>query len=278
MNIQLIFAAFGGGILGAALGALPAFIFTGFIGLIGISVIAAGGSATILNDITFGTLLGPHIAFAGGVAATAFAANKRNHLETGLDITAALNKYGDPMILVIGGLFGIIGFILNSVFVNMNIPTDTVALTVFTSGLIARILFGEINIFRKFKNVNRKEKNITLESSVILRDAIIGLGLGLVISYLIILTEITTLGFCISAASLIFVQMGFEIPTTHHITMVAGYAAMATGNMFIGALAAVIASLLGTLIGGTINIDSNTYIDPPATTIFICSFLIFIIF
>ncbi|WP_026895449.1 hypothetical protein [Clostridiisalibacter paucivorans] len=278
MDVQLIFAAFGGGILGAALGALPAFIFTGFVGLIGIAVIAAGGSAAILNDVTFGTLLGPHIAFAGGVAAAAFAGNKREHLETGLDIITSLNKCKDPMVLLVGGFFGIIGFVLNNLFVNMNIPTDTVALTVFVSGVIARILFGQTGVFGKFNNIDGQKRTIAPDSNSIVMDIIIGLGFGLVVSYLIILTEITTLGFCISAASLIFVQMGFEAPTTHHITMVAGYAAMATGNMLIGALAAVIASILGDLIGRTVNSHCDTHIDPPATTIFICSLVIFIVF
>lgn len=36
VGIQTILSAFGGGLFGAAIGALPAFIFTGFIGLIGI--------------------------------------------------------------------------------------------------------------------------------------------------------------------------------------------------------------------------------------------------
>lgn len=278
MDVQLIFAAFGGGILGAALGALPAFIFTGFVGLIGIAVIAAGGSAAILNDVTFGTLLGPHIAFAGGVAAAAFAGNKREHLDTGLDIVTSLNKCKDPMVLLVGGFFGIIGFVLNNLFVTMKIPTDTVALTVFISGVIARILFGQTGIFGKFNNIDGQKRTIAPDSNSIVMNIIIGLGFGLVVSYLIILTEITTLGFCISAASLIFVQMGFEAPTTHHITMVAGYAAMATGNMLIGALAAVIASILGDLIGRTVNSHCDTHIDPPATTIFICSLVIFMIF
>ncbi|SKC91900.1 hypothetical protein [Maledivibacter halophilus] len=278
MNIQLILSAFGGGVLGTALGALPAFIFTGFIGLIGIAVIAAGGQPAILNDVTFGTLLGPHIAFAGGVAAAAFAANKRKHLDTGLDIVTSLNKCKDPMVLMVGGFFGIIGFLLNNLFVAMKIPTDTVALTVFVSGLIARMAFGKTGVFGKLSKPNEQKRKIAPDFNDIVLDIIIGLSLGLVISYLIILTEITTLGFCISAASLIFVQMGFEAPTTHHITMVAGYAAVATGNMFVGALAAVIASILGDLVGRIVNSYCDTHIDPPATTIFICSLVIFMIF
>ena len=109
MGIQTILAAFGGGLFGAAIGALPAFIFTGFIGLIGIAVLASGGSPAILNDVTFGSLFGPHIAFAGGVAAAAFAANKKKYLENGTDILKPLNKFGDPMVLIVGGLFGILG-------------------------------------------------------------------------------------------------------------------------------------------------------------------------
>lgn len=43
MSWELILASFGGGVFGALFGALPAFIFAGFVGLIGVGVIAAVG-------------------------------------------------------------------------------------------------------------------------------------------------------------------------------------------------------------------------------------------
>ena len=278
MSIQAILSAFGGGIFGAAIGGLPAFIFTGFIGLIGIAVLASGGSPTILNDIAFGSLFGPHIAFAGGVAAAAYAANKKNYLGNGTDISTSLNKFGDPMVLIVGGVFGVLGFLLNNMFVSMNLKLDTPGLTVFVLGVLTRILFGETGIFGEKKDSNGEKRRILIDSKTLLFDIVLGAGLGFVISYLVILTQINVLGFCISAALLIFAQMGFGVPTTHHISMVAGYAAIATGNIWIATAFAVLASIVGELAGSVFNTNCDSHIDPPATTIFICSAIIFALF
>lgn len=278
-SLETILAAFGGGVLGAAIGALPAFIFTGIVGLIGIAVLASGGPATILNDITFGTLFGPHIAFAGGVAAAAYAGNKKKYIDNGMDILTPLIKSKDTLVLIIGGIFGVVGYLINSFFVSIKLPTDTVALTVFTSGLIVRFIFGTSGIFgnNEIATTTEVEKRRFLpDSKTLVFNIVLALGLGLVISYLVNLTQINVLGFCISAATLIFVQMGFEFPTTHHITLVAGYATIATGNIFIGAFFAVIAGIVGEIVDKIFNSYYDTHIDPPATAIFICSFIIFI--
>jgi len=278
VSVQAILSAFGGGIFGAAIGGLPAFIFTGFMGLIGIAILSSGGSPVILNDVTFGSLFGPHIAFAGGVAAAAYSANKKNYLESGTDIATSLNKFGDPMVLMVGGLFGMLGHLLNNLFVSINLQLDTPGLTVFILGILTRVVFGQTGIFGEKKDVNGKEKKILVDSKTLLFDLVLGAGLGFVISYLVILTQINVLGFCISAALLIFAQMGFGVPTTHHITMVAGYAAIATGNIWIATAFAVLASIVGELICNIFNTNCDSHIDPPAATIFLCSALIFALF
>ena len=70
--------ALAGGAFGAAIGALPAFILTGFaviageaLGLAGEEVVDSGSSITGL--IGFGPVFGPHISFAAGAAAAAYA-------------------------------------------------------------------------------------------------------------------------------------------------------------------------------------------------------------
>lgn len=283
-ELVLVLAAFGGGILGALIGALPAFIFTGFVGLIGMGVIAGGGPDTILSQVTFGALLGPHIAFAGGVAAAAFAANKRGAIASGLDIVTPLKKTNDISVLFVGGIFGILGYMVNVLFVELGLRTDTVALTVFTSAIIARFVFGKSGLFGVFAPKNAEvaaaadspKASILPDLNSLAFVGFYSLGLGLVISYLVDLTQINVLGFVISAATLIFVQMGFDLPATHHVTLVAGYATMATGNIYIGALFAIIAGVLGEIAGKIFNTNADTFIDPPATAIFILSFIIFI--
>ncbi|MDF2545518.1 MAG: hypothetical protein K0R93_416 [Anaerosolibacter sp.] len=282
-SMELILAAFGGGVFGALIGALPAFIFTGFVGLIGVAVLASGGAGTILGDVVFGTLLGPHIAFAGGVAAAAYAANKKNYLASGGDILTPLKKTNDVSVILVGGIFGILGYIINGFYASMALPTDTVAMTVFTSGIIARFAFGQTGLFGKYSAQSEVAATTELGKRSFVPDsksfafiALYSFGLGLVISYLVDLTQINVLGFCISAALLIFAQMGFDMPATHHITLIAGYAAIATGNIFIGAIFAVISGILCEVAALTFNSYSDTHIDPPATAIFILSFIIFI--
>ena len=83
-------------------------------------------------------------AFCGGVAAAAYAAKKGIH-KAGKDIVSGGAGFNDPMALLIGGLFGILGYLLVSIF-NTIFPagfTDNVALTVFLSNTITRVTFGK---------------------------------------------------------------------------------------------------------------------------------------
>ena len=76
MSILGLIAAFGGGVFAAAIGALPAFIMTGVFAVVGAVAGmcgAADASNILVNYFAFGSFFGPHIAFAGGVAAAAYA-------------------------------------------------------------------------------------------------------------------------------------------------------------------------------------------------------------
>jgi len=83
--LLLLITALAGGAFGAAIGALPAFIFTGFVVFLGegLAILNRGIASSAASDvgyvsvtgvIGFGAITGPHIAFAGGVAASAYAA------------------------------------------------------------------------------------------------------------------------------------------------------------------------------------------------------------
>lgn len=94
MDILALIAAFGGGIIGAYMGALPAFIMTGIYALVGGVLTAAGvGGDVAVNYLAFGSFVGPHIAFAGGVAAAGYAGRK-GKLASGTDILSSLNGLG----------------------------------------------------------------------------------------------------------------------------------------------------------------------------------------
>lgn len=276
MSVIPIVASFGGGLIGALIGGLPAFIFAGFIGLVGVGIIAAGGPDIILNHVVFGTMFGPHIAFAGGIAAAAFAANKKKVLESGMDILHSPSTIkNDPSVLLVGGVFGIIGFLINELLVYINAPMDTVAATVFVSAILTRFIFGNSGLVGNTKPEGVDKRKYIDGGKTLGFILLYSFGVGIVISYIVDLTQIEVFGFVISAALLIFLQAGFNIPCTHHITLVAGYATIATGSVIVGAIFAVIAGIIGNIVERTFNSYCDTHIDPPATAIFICSFFIF---
>ena len=108
MSILGLIAAFGGGVFAAAIGAVPAFIMTGVFSIVGAVAGmcgAADASNILINYFAFGSFFGPHIAFAGGVAAAAYA-KKKGVSENGADIVSALAGLNEPDVrLVFGGKF-----------------------------------------------------------------------------------------------------------------------------------------------------------------------------
>jgi hypothetical protein len=106
-SLMLLLAAFGGGLFGSAIGGQPAFIFTGFMVFIGIGASLSGSDYDFLTNVAFGPVFGPHISFAGAVAAAAYAA-RMGQLDSGRDIAAPV-MVGSPTPLIIGGLFGMGG-------------------------------------------------------------------------------------------------------------------------------------------------------------------------
>src|SRR6056297_1687650 len=99
--------AFAGGAFGAAIGALPAFIFTGFVVIAGEALNIAGGAPEGASGITgyvgFGPIFGPHISFAAGAAAAAYAA-KQGYMDDGKNILWAAGTNHIDMLMV-GAVF-----------------------------------------------------------------------------------------------------------------------------------------------------------------------------
>jgi len=274
MTIYMILAAFGGGLFGALIGALPAFIFTGFTGLIGVALAMAGVDYDWFGTVTFGYMFGPHIAFAGGVAAAAFAANRKKVLGAGNDILTSLNKFADPTILIVGGVFGVIGLFINYLLASVwGAPTDTVALTVWLSGVIVRLVFGKSGLTGE-----ACEGRVYVPAGgSIIYDIVLGVSLGGLIGFLAEWSGVAAIGFVISAATLIFAQTGFDTPATHHITLLAGVAMLATGNIWLAMVYASISAIIGDLGGTLLNSECDSHIDPPAFAIFIVTTMVLLI-
>ena len=139
-----LIAAAAGGFFGAAIGALQSFIFCGVTVLLGVVGMFGNASASFIGYVAFGPVFGPHIAFAGGVAAVAYAS--RRGYANGKDIVTPLITLGKTDVLLVGAGFGVLGYLLHAGIAA--IPwfgghTDAVAVTVIVSGLIARFAFGQ---------------------------------------------------------------------------------------------------------------------------------------
>ena len=291
--IYMLFAAFAGGAFGAAIGALPAFVFTGFMVIAG----EASGTGAVTGDLGFGYFFGPHISFAGGAAAAAYAA-KQNYLDDGKNIAAALGT--DIDVLAVGGLFGIFGAIFQLFMAGFGLPLDTIALTVVASALLHRVVFGYSLIgspaggFLDVGDTNAWLPHQYKWSGV----AGIGLITGLLGGFTALATGSPFMAFGISAASLLFLNLGVEkIPVTHHMTLPAATIAIAvtaTGDgvtasaalagtsevvgLVMGGLFGVICALFGELFERVFYAHGDTHVDPPAAAIVFGTILIALLY
>jgi hypothetical protein len=295
----LVIAAAAGGAFGAAIGALPAFIFTGFVVFLGEGLgfvnrqlggtelevgqgALAGGFSGIIG---FGAVTGPHIAFAGGVAATAYAGKKYPDMEPdgwdyhfGKDILYAFGT--KPDILAVGAVFGVLGMLINQfgaavLAVDGTGLTDTIALSVFLTAFIARGVFGypivgkpagsglfDMSPFER-EEPHAKADGGTMEHEGRLATepwlphqykwsgvAAIGLVGGILGGYIYILTNSIFLGYAISAISLLFLNLGVEkIPVTHHITLIGAVGAVVFLPDFSPVVALLAAGVFGAVSG-----------------------------
>lgn len=306
-ELGILLAAFGGGLFGAAIGALPAFILTGIAVLVAFGAGLGGAGFDVIGLIVFGPVTGPHISFAGGVAAAAFAA-RRGDIEDGKDILTPLAGLGDPLPLLVGGLFGAGGYALQVLLMNLIPPyqsafyptyIDVIAVVVTVSAIVVRVMFGRTGVFGSMDVEARERGRFSTGGERVwlayqegfLQASVVGLGTGLLAAW--VATQIAAfdpallpfgvlLGYGVSATALIFLQFGFSVPVTHHMTLPASVAAvgvLAAGGpqvvaILVGAVAGILGALLGEFFSRLFQIHGDTHIDPPANAIIVMSVLI----
>jgi len=257
-----LLAAAAGGFLGAGIGGNFAFVLTGFSVLFAWGVVMTDTTlwgvdpSAAFNYIAFGPFVGPHIAFAGGVAAAAYA-TKKGYLKDGKDVTSPLAGLGRPSVLMVGSAFGVLGYLIQIGY--SKIPwfgghTDSVALTVVTSGIIARLVFGT-NPYGKGSLLNpenfrtgKKEKGAFLGKfdtdekhawvpyqetpaqfsamGLFFGLAAAGAGLMLAINFPFMAGNASTFPFAISAVIILFLILGYDMPVQHHVTIVGALGAV----------------------------------------------------
>lgn len=286
MDLFAIIAAFGGGIIGAYMGALPAFIMTGVAAAIG-GLMGMGGADpnAAVNIFAFGTYFGPHIAFAGGVAASAYAGRKKK-LAAGNDITTCLNGLAAPDVLIVGGVFGLFGYVLHNL-IAPNLGTAGIVidpgLTVWISGIVARLVFGKTGLLGKYEG--DKPRVWFSTGNGFACNLVLGAGLGIAVAFIgkvladagvaLDLFHVVVFGF--AAISLIFAQMGGACPGTHHIVLPAALATAHSGSIIVGIIFGILGSLIGDFAGNAFNSHCDSHIDPPAFTIWTLTIVICLI-
>ncbi len=326
--VVLLIAALAGGAFGAALGALPAFVFTGFVVFLGeglavlegelggLDAVGAGDIATgITGTIGFGAVTGPHIAFAGGVAATAYAGRKYPEMEPddwdyhfGKNILYAFGT--KPDILAVGAIFGALGMLITQVMAGLGVPTDNIALSVVATAFLARLVFGYPLVGRvggsnilDMSPFEREEKRFVADGGTE-TDRLatepwlphqyewsgvtaIGIVAGILGGFIWLETGSIFMGYAISAMSLLFLNLGVEkIPVTHHITLLgstgAVIAAAAIGSdpvvLLVAGAFGAISALLGEVSQRVFYSHSGTHVDPPAMAIAAFMFVLGILY
>ncbi|MGM0604721.1 MAG: hypothetical protein ACQETB_03505 [Halobacteriota archaeon] len=315
---ELWIAAFAGGVFGAALGALPALIFTGFLLIAGeaatltgrAAVEAVGGdpaglaAVEITGSIAFGPVFGPHVAFAAGAAATAYAA-KQGYMDTefgyfeGKNILYAFGTHRVDVLLV-GGAFGVLGMVVRQLSAGIGLPWDPIAFAVVVSAFAHRAAFG-YSVFTVAKvggrfDMTPFEREETDESGRLLVEpwlphqyewtgvAVTSFFVGVLGAYIALMTGSPFLGFGISVATLVLLNCGVEkIPVTHHMTLPSSTAALAASATFggpvvvsliVGAVFGLAAGLFAEAFQRAVYAHGDTHVDPPAAAIVFGTFLI----
>ena len=318
--LVLLIAGFAGGAFGASIGALPAFVVTGIFTLIGEA--APDGAPGITGSLAFGPVFGPHVSFAGGVAAAAYAAKRGGMPEPedgdyhpAKSIGYALGTRWD--ILAVGGAFGMLGVAIRrtSQF-TLTLPIDPPAMGVIGTAIAARLVFGYPMIGKARGSTlfdmgpfESGQKRTATDGGEASADGghsyrlatepwlphqykwsgvtMLGLVAGIGGAFIGITTNSAVLAFGLSAASLLFLNLGVEkFPVTHHITLPSAFIALMVTTpesateasvaglgepaaLVVGGVAGIVGALLGEVVQRIFYAHSDTHFDPPAGSIIV---------
>lgn len=260
-------AAFGAGALAANMGAVNAFIMTGIMAIIGGVCQCLGLTDGLTGIVAFGTVFGPHLSFAAGAAAAAYA-KKIGKLESGCNLGLGLASLGEPSVLIVGGVFGIIGWVIGTYVAPflfgtlIPVGTDNPGFGVVLSGVIARLVFTKSGLLSAKPTVLSKGKAL---GGVLVR----GIGYSLMVGGTAValheagvnLAGYNIIVFGCAAVSLIFPGNA----SWHHTGIISAYAAMTAVSAGLGGVAvvamAVLCGLGATLLCNFENCMFNTDVD-----------------
>lgn len=267
--------AFGLGIIGAILGGTQAFISTGIVGLFVYAIMAAGGGSVFLTDVLLNTVFLPAIIFNAASVSTAFAA-RRGYEVDGWDVTHSMLFTHDPLVMLMAGLGGLLGYLVFATSQALGIPADAGAVSTVVVGVATRALLGHGHWVNPNATAYYREAGVRYWLFQLI-NAIAICGVTA-----ILLSQVDpafySVGFSVSAAVILlqtYDRDGLTYPTTHHETLIVGYAMAATGgNVVASVLFGMLSNLIYLLFARYCNERCDTHIDPPAVAILICSLIL----
>jgi hypothetical protein len=217
------------------------------------------------------------VAFAGGVAAAAYA-HRRGKLSTGRDIAVSLMGLDAPDVLLVGGLFGALGYVIKmllDLIPNIgNMPwTNTIAMTIVISTIVARVVFGKSGVFGTVRQGDNRWVPTDMAAwlpwqSHPLQLIVIATGVALPIAYMMVKQPaLVGLGFGLTVISLIFLRVGAKAPVVFHIALSAEVVAATSQNIWWGLAFGILAAFLGELYACIFLNHGDSHIDPPSATV-----------
>ncbi len=276
-DFTYLILSFAGGVWGAAIGGLPAFVMCGIVAVVGLGINLVTGDPTFVNEIAWGPFFGPHIAFVGGVAAAAYA-GKVGKLESGKDIITSLMGLNAPDVLLVGGVFGALGYLLNWLFtlgphIGDWLFTMSVPLAIVGGGIITRLVFGKTGVFGKVREGDSRWVRTDVAMWLPWQEKplmllLIGIGVGLPVARIIqVMPALFTFGFAVTAISLVFLGTGSKFPVSHHIGVLSGMGVIVTGDIWWGVTFGVLGAFLAEWGACLLHNHGDTHIDPPSIAV-----------
>jgi hypothetical protein len=305
---------FGGGIAGAAFGALWAVILCALIILVGCAIVLAGGSDFVLLQIGLGPIYGPHVGgFGAGLVAAAYAAGyKKNHPSgSAKDILSPLLDTSWDVMLV-GGIASLIAHALLQLEAKIPIvnQTDMIALNLLITTGFARLIFCQEGLFGAKESIQKHGQFGTANYSIswagwqsppekLIVSAIgmsilsVGLAYGTkgMLDPMAAAGKISAagafvvpliLGWAIALISLIALMCGTGAlqkgPIWHCPAIISALTFLMTGSLVAGVVAGVLSAIVQEVMARLVYNHGSTHIDPPATAILFCTLCVNLLF
>lgn len=269
LSIGLTFLA---GCIGALIGGTQVFVIYGLLGTIMVIMQTCGVDVSWYNTVIMSTVFVPAVIFQGTVPAAAYA-SKHYDIES-YNTARPLTFTQDPIVIGIAGCAAVIGWLLMSFLNQIHFPADTGATTIVILCFFWRYVF---NLGQKYNKQGIKRLQYA-GTKVWIYNIFYAIICAALTCFFVKETGITSIGFYFSALSLMYGFFDPHAPCSHQITMPAGYAMAATGNIFIAIGFGILAHLIHTCFGEVFNVDCGTFIDPAAVAIASTSLIIFLVF